>query len=133
MLIDLHEAPQDRKTAPGTWRRLLAHTPEPECRPYWTAIVTCPECARPLLASLHTISEDGQISPSLGHPMNYPNCSWHTRPRLIGWNPLPPLPPTPNIETCAKCGKQAHQIGGWGTWTGPGIICIECRSTDAGD
>jgi len=124
MLTDLPMA-HGRLTR-GTWQRVLTHTPEPEFKPYWTAIVCCPDCGKLLTCCLHTIAPDGQISPSLGHPTSYPPCGWHTNPKLLDWAPLPPTPPTPEISTCAKCGKQAHTIGGWGTWGNPGIICSTC-------
>lgn len=111
----------------GTWAHVLFHTPEPEYRPFWSAMICCPECGKYLNAVNHTISADGQITPSLGHPSEYGPCSWHTSPRLIGWF-LRPLPDIPAPATCARCGTVAHTIGGWGTWSGgTGIICEKCR------
>ena len=130
-MTDLLQGLGDDRYQPGTWRRILAHTPEPEYRPFWTAIICCPECGRYLAATAHTISTDGQITPSLGHPVEYPPCSWHTAPRLIGWEAWP-VPAIPDPETCERCGKIAHNIGGWGTWSGgPGLICAQCFAARA--
>lgn len=127
-MIELLEAKSGNKRQPGTWVKVLAHTPEPEFKPFWTAVVNCPECGRMLNATLHSIAANGQISPSLGHPDSYPPCAWHVNPRLMGWTPNEwPLPETAPLETCERCKKQAHSIGGWGTWSGGrGIICSEC-------
>lgn len=116
----------------GHWMRVPAN--EFGDNPFWTAIVWCPECGKPLNAIQHQIGADGQITPSLGHPVEYPPCSWHVSPRLIGWdghqsspNRVPPPMPR-QIETCAKCGKQSRDIGGWGTHGSyTGIICFDCR------
>ena len=127
MLVDIPRGEGAEKRKAGTWMLLLAHTPEPEYRAYWSAIVFCPDCWKPLSAVRHTIAENGQISPSLGHPTAYPPCGWHTNPRLLGWTPTEwGFPPQSNPETCAKCGTISHSIGGWGTWNGPGIICVQC-------
>src|ERR1035437_6734 len=126
MLTDIPMGIGDDHYQKGTWRRFLCHTPEPEYRPYWSAMVTCPECGKFLNCANHTISADGQISPSLGHPTEYPPCGWHTNPKLLGWEQWP-VPPIPEIETCERCGCQAHSIGGWGTWSkGIRLICPKC-------
>lgn len=109
----------------GTWQRVLFHTPEPEYRPFWSAIVVCPECGKLLNAVNHTIAPDGQVTPSLGHPAEYPPCGWHTNPKLLGWEQWP-VPENGPAFVCARCGAQAHGLGGWGTWSGGGDICAEC-------
>jgi hypothetical protein len=127
MLVEIPMRIGDDHYQTGTWHRFLAHTPEPEYRPFWSAMITCPECGKFLNAINHTISADGQISPSLGHPVEYPPCGWHTNPKLIGWEQWP-VPPIPNPETCEKCGFVAHTIGGWGTWNGgTGLLCAKCH------
>ena len=125
MLIEIPPS-AGAKRKPGTYERVLHHTPEPEFRPYWSAIVWCPECGRPLSAGKHAIAPNGQISPSLGHPTSYPACGWHTSPRLLEWHPEQwGTPPTPKPETCAKCGRVSHTIGGW-TICGAGLVCETC-------
>jgi len=117
---------------PGTWKPYLAHTPEPEFKPYWSAMVRCPICSTRMSLSGHTIDSEGCVSPSIGHPTGVPECSWHPNPgmgKLLGWpeqlrNALPVYGPP---EKCARCGHEAHTIGGWGTWNGPGIICDKCH------
>lgn len=126
MLIEIPRRGAGQSFEKGTWQRLLTHTPEPEYRPYWTAMICCPECGRKLYLALHKIAADGQVSPSVGHPAEYPPCPWHVTPRLIGWEQWP-TPPIPNPATCELCGKVSHTIGGWGTWSGgTGIICADC-------
>ena len=130
MLVDIPRSRPDQKRAPGTWVHILQHTPEPEYRFYWSAMVWCPECGKPLSCINHTIADDGQITPSLGHPIEFPSCSWHVSPKLIGWAPKEwGTPETPSPETCARCGKVSHTIGGWGTWSQGGIICASCFKT----
>ena len=109
----------------GKWQPILLHTPEPEYRAFWSAIVWCPDCGRPLNAVNHSIAPDGQIHPSLGHPTQYPPCGWHVHPKLIGWEQLP-VPETVPVFVCGRCGVQAHALGGWGTWSGPGDACAKC-------
>lgn len=123
---DLPQAPKEGAWPPGAWKRWLAYTPEPEFRPYWTATIKCQKCSRKLNLSQHKIDVTGQVSPSVGHPVEYPPCDWHPTPRLIGWEDWP-APPTPALSTCERCGKQSHTVGGWGTWSGgTGIICDKC-------
>ena len=109
---------------PGTWTRVLVD--EFGDRPRWGAMVRCPDCSRPLLARDHHIADDGQITPSLGHPTEYPPCGWHVSPKLLDWSPVPAPPPARASETCARCGARDRCIGGWGTWSQAGIICREC-------
>lgn len=126
MLVEIPRGNSSDKRAPGTWWPVIEHTPEPEFRPYWSALVFCPDCRKPLTCKAHSIAQDGQVTPSLGHPVIWAACGWHVTPRLLGWEAHNwPLPPVSNPETCAKCGKVSHTIGGWGTWQG-GIICHEC-------
>jgi hypothetical protein len=128
MLTEIPRAGPSDKRKPGTWERLIAHTPEPEYLSYWTAIVWCPDCGRGLLASLHTIANDGRVTPSLGHPASYPPCGWHTHPRLLGWEPSNwRLPPSPELTTCARCPRQSRSLGGWGLgWGYSSPICDKC-------
>ena len=131
MIVEIPRCLSDDKYHKGTWTRFLAHTPEPEYRPYWSAMICCPECGRYLSLVLHSIDENGQVSPSVGHPAEYPPCTWHTSPKLLGWENWP-LPPIPKLETCEICGIQSHSIAGWGTWSGgAGIICGKCFSARA--
>ena len=125
MLINIPRATDDTYHVKGTWQRVLFHTSEPEYRPFYSAMICCPECGEYLNLVNHTIASDGQVSPSVGHPKNT-GCPWHTNPRLIGWEqwPLPEIPP---IFTCERCGTTAHGLGGWGTWNGGnGDICNKC-------
>ena len=108
----------------GTWQRLLVDSMTDRRR--WSAVILCPDCGKPLVLINHTISANGQVSPSVGHPSEFPACGWHQHPRLVGWS-LPPLPPLPNKETCERCGTTTYQVSGWGTWSGgSGIICDKC-------
>ncbi len=107
----------------GTWQRVVLD--ELGDHPRWSAVAWCPQCARPLVLSLHTIAADGSVSPSVVHPPTQPGCDWHPTLTLTGWAALPAPPPrTP--ETCAQCGKRSRAIGGWGTWAGSGLACAEC-------
>jgi hypothetical protein len=109
----------------GHWQRTLVD--ELGDNPHWGALVWCPECGRVLFAKDHAISAGGQITPSLGHPDDYPACPWHTHPRLVGWSPVPPTPAPREFSTCESCGVKSRSIGGWGTWSGGrGIICPTC-------
>lgn len=99
MLVEL---PRGYRHEPGTWSRVLAMMPEPDCRYYWTATIWCPECGKALYAANHTIGADGQISPSLGHPDIYPACGWHTYPRLLDWAPSAWGRPT---QSCSVSGS----------------------------
>lgn len=131
MLVEIPRAVGSERFKPGTWWRWLAHTAEPEYRPYWTATICCPECGRLLNLALHTIEANGQVVPSVGHPPGYAPCGWHTNPRLIGWEqwsvPEESALETPPPETCERCGAQSHTLGGWGTWSGgSGLICQKC-------
>lgn len=128
MLIEIPRIDGDRRNKRGVWVHVIHHTPEPEYRPYWSANVFCPDCGRVLSCQNHSIAANGQVSPSLGHPAQFPACGWHTNPRLIGWTPeLWSLPPIPNPETCALCGKVSHTLGGW-TIANGGLQCAECFS-----
>lgn len=108
----------------GHWELILCD--EFGDNPHWSAIVWCPECGRPLSCVNHTIAADGTISPSLGHPTEYPACAWHTNPRLIGWENRQAPPKQPSV-TCARCGAQSRQLSGWGSGYGfAGDICPNC-------
>lgn len=122
-MSDLADIPRGKGR--GTWQPILFHTPEPEYRGFWSAIVFCPECNKPLSAVNHNITSDGQVTPSLGHPNSYPPCDWHPPSvKLIGWEQWP-VPET-QIYTCARCSVTSHNLGGWGTWSGDGDICSKC-------
>lgn len=109
--------------APGQWRRVLVD--EFGDVPRWSAIVRCPDCSLRLSIEAHAISEAGQVSPSIGHPVGV-SCSWHVTPRLLGWSPCPPAPePKPFQDPCAACGKRARQLGNWGI-LGGGLVCPDC-------
>ena len=96
-------------------------------RPRWVAMLWCVDCGRPLVLTNHTIAADGQVTPSVGHPENYPPCSWHPTPRLIGWVSEPDPEPRPIAAPCEQCGAKSRQLGGWGTWSGgAGLICPFC-------
>jgi len=96
-------------------------------KPHRTAIVWCPKCGKPLNCVNHTIAANGQISPSLGHPIEYPPCPWHTSPRLVGWESIPDPQPKPFCMECARCGAKGRQAGGWGRGYGfAGDICPKC-------
>lgn len=114
----------------GTWAPWVAHTPEPEYRPYWAASVGCPRCGVRMSLARHSIAPDGTVTPSIGHPEGVPDCGWHPAPGvLVGWPEVltQSLPAVPAISTCERCGKQSHTIGGWSTWSGgAGIICDGC-------
>ena len=113
---------------PGQWMRLCMD--EYGDHPRWAAILRCADCARPLMLVNHTIAADGQVSPSVGHPENYPACSWHPTPRLVGWVAEPDPEPKPIVATCDRCGATTRQLGGWGTWSkGRGLICPACIKT----
>jgi hypothetical protein len=109
----------------GHWQRVLLDAQGDS--PCWSAIIWCPDCGRILaLQRGHAIATNGQITPSVGHPDEYPACPWHTHPRLLGWSVLP-TPPQYALETCEQCGAQSRSIGGWGTWSGGrGLICRTC-------
>ena len=113
-----------RGNGPGFWQPVVVGEFGP--LPRWSAIVWCPSCARPLSAVNHLIAPNGQITPSLGHPTEYPACDWHTSPQLVGWEALPPLVAKPQ-HTCERCGAKNALLSGWGTWSGgPGLICGDC-------
>jgi hypothetical protein len=117
------EIPHGR--GPGHWQRILVD--ELGDHPKWAAIVWCPECGRGLFARNHTIDGNGQITPSLGHPTEYPPCGWHTSPKLLDWAPVPPTPGPREFNTCAGCGFKDRSLGGWGTWGDVvGLICPQC-------
>lgn len=122
--INLTLIPQG--TGPGTWRRVMVD--EFTDHPRYTAIVTCPTCHRHLFAINHSIAEDGQISPSLGHPVEYPPCSWHESPKLLGWAPVPEITRRPLFH-CAKCATTTYQLSGWSTYGGDKLICPSCLAS----
>jgi len=107
----------------GKWQR-VCHDEFGE-RPRWSAIVWCPVCSRPLSISNHSIAEDGQVAPVVGHPDSYEPCTWKVAPRLVGWVSMPDPEPKPILATCALCGAKARQLGCWGTWPG-GLVCPKC-------
>lgn len=108
----------------GHWQRILVDAYEDA--PFWSAIIWCPSCAKPLSLVRHAIADDGQVSPSVGHPDSYAPCGWHVTPKLLGWE-VRPAPTVPVIELCQRCGAKARMLGGWGTWSGgAGLICPAC-------
>ena len=117
------EIPQGK--GKGHWQRVLVD--ELGDNPRWGAIVWCPECGRVLYAANHKIDENGQISPSLGHPTEYPPCGWHTNPKLLNWAPVPAAPGPRPFETCTRCSKRSRDVGGWGYHGAHvGIVCDVC-------
>lgn len=119
MLLELREG-----KGRGHWHRILLD--EFEDAPKWGAVVWCPGCGKPMLMRDHTVDANDRVHPSLGHPLEYGECGWHTDPYLVGWNPVPPIPVRPVIEHCGKCGRRARSLSGWGTWNGPGLLCPPC-------
>jgi hypothetical protein len=108
----------------GKWSRLLLD--EFGDRPRWSAMIRCPECDQRLPIINHTISADGQVTPSVGHPIGM-SCTWHVSPKLIGWAPCPPAPEIkPYIAECERCHKSTRQLGGWGVGLGFGTVCPKC-------
>jgi hypothetical protein len=108
----------------GHWQRVIID--EFGDSPCWSAIIWCPDCSRILaLQRGHAIAADGQITPSVGHPDSYAPCGWHVNPKLVGWQVLP-APLVRPLNTCVACGFQARHLGGWGTWSGSGLICPDC-------
>lgn len=108
----------------GKWSRLLID--EFGDHPRWSAMIRCPLCEERLSLVNHTISDDGQVSPSVGHPINT-SCSWHVNPKLVGWAPCPPAPePKPLLEPCGRCGTRGRQLGGWGIGWGFPLVCPKC-------
>lgn len=107
---------------PGQWQRVVID--EFGAHPRWGAIITCPKCARKLYVRDHTIDAEGRITPSVGHPVEYPACEWHTSPILLGWNPGPP-PPVYPLETCHGCQVQSRSLSGWGILQGY-LHCPTC-------
>ena len=120
MLIELPEG-----KGPGTWTRVLfdGYTDHPR----YSAMICCPSCKRYLNLVNHTIAPDGQVSPSVGHPKEYPPCPYHTYPRLIGWSVIQP-PVTP-IYLCALCHTSTRDLSGWSTWQGKDVICPACLAS----
>ena len=109
----------------GQWMRVLVD--EFGDHPRWGAMVWCPTCAKPLAVVQHAIDANGCVSPSVGHPLTYPPCPWHPPGvKLLGWDKNPPLPEPLPFHECARCHAKDRQLGGWGTWSGGGIICPEC-------
>lgn len=125
MLIELQRATDGLK--PGTWKAWQFLDTATGYK--WAATVCCPDCGRLLSLANHSIAENGQVSPSVGHPPEYPPCGWHTHPILLGWGEQlqKPLPPSPDLHTCEKCNTVSRSIFGWGTWSGGrGLICANC-------
>lgn len=109
---------------PGKWQRIIID--EFGDHPRWSAIIRCPECKVFLPIPNHTISADGQVTPSVGHDPKWPACSWHPTPKLIGWAPCPPDPePRPTFD-CGRCGSKGRQLSGWGIAGGFPLVCPEC-------
>ena len=114
----------------GHWVRCLVD--EYGDNPRWSAMVRCPDCGKVLFARDHKIDDNGQITPSLGHPVEYPPCGWYTSPRLVGWAPVPPTPGPLPTHDCARCGAKGRQLGGWGTWPdGSRLVCPTCIANGA--
>lgn len=108
----------------GHWQRILVDAFGDA--PFWSAVIWCPSCTRPLSLVRHAIAANGQVNPSVGHPDSYPPCDWHVNPKLLGWEERP-APVAPVIVKCQRCGTEARQLGGWGTWSGgDGLICPAC-------
>ena len=109
----------------GHWQRVLAD--EYGDNPRWSAVVWCPDCGLGMSAINHTINANGQISPSLGHPTEYPSCGWHTHPRLIGWaNDFPPTPIVRMASECECCHSKSRSISNWGMGWGYKLVCDKC-------
>ena len=133
-MSDLVNIPRGDPTvyAPGTWE-LVFHEDEGDTPSYYSAVIWCPECGRPLsLQRGHHIDTEGRITPSVGHPEQYLQeqpCDWHVSPRLLGWPNLTPPPPR-EFSTCARCGEHSRSLSGWGTdGRYAGIICTACKKT----
>jgi len=124
MLTDIPKFSNSRKDQKaGTWRRILFLAADGF---HWSAVVWCPDCAKPMSLVNHTITPDGKVSPSVGHPESYAPCPWHTHVTLLGWRD-DPIPPAPEPQTCQNCGFVSRCVSGWGTWSGgTGIICGDC-------
>ncbi len=122
MLIDIPKRTGMERR--GCWQRITID--EAGDDPIYSAIIWCPGCGKPLaLQRGHHIADDGQISPSVGHPTTYPPCGWHTNPKLLGW--VPGKPATIPYTTCERCTRRSRLVSGWGTWAqGAGLICAEC-------
>jgi hypothetical protein len=104
----------------GQWQRVLMD--EFGDRPYWSAIIQCPDCGIHLPIPNHTIAADGQVTPSVGHPVT--SCTWHVAPKLLGWAPCPEVPEPRPTEECSRCGARTRQLGGWSI--AGGLTCPTC-------
>jgi len=76
------EIPRGR--GPGTWQPILVRESGAASRR--SAVVTCPLCNKKLPITNHTISPDGDVSPSVVHAHGS-SCSWHPVLKLVGWVP----------------------------------------------
>lgn len=114
-----------RGKGPGHWMPVIVD--EWEDSPRWSAVVWCPDCGKPLSCIRHNIAANGQINPSLGHPVEYPPCPWHVSPRLIGWEVLAPLHVrTESKNECERCHRLSRLLGGWGVGWGYKLVCNNC-------
>jgi hypothetical protein len=117
MLIELPHG-----KGPGKWQRIIVD--EFGDKPRWSAIIRCPACGMYLPIPNHTIAPDGQVTPSVGHPVGA--CGWHPpSPKLLGWAPCPPVPEPRPVHECATCGIKTRQLCGWSV-TGLGLLCPAC-------
>lgn len=114
----LRELPQGR--GPGMWRLILLD--EFGDLPRWSAIICCPNCHTMLPIPNHTIAADGEVTPSVGHPIR--ECGWHVSPKLLGWQGGRLAPgPRPFYE-CTGCKATTRQLNGWGVFGG--LKCPSC-------
>lgn len=67
----------DRPRRRGTWFPLIADDEK-------SATVCCPDCGLQGSLEMHTIHDDGRVSPSIDCPD--PDCGFHEWVQLEGWN-----------------------------------------------
>ena len=61
MLVDIPRSRPDQKRAPGTWVHVLQHTPEPEYRFYWSAMVGALSAGNRCLALITPLPTMGKL------------------------------------------------------------------------
>jgi len=113
------ELPRGKKR--GQWQRVLID--EFGDQPRWSALIQCPDCGTHLPIPNHTISAEGQVTPSVAHPASA--CAWHPPGlKLLDWAPCPEAPgPLPTHE-CFRCGAKGRQLSGWAL--AGGLTCPAC-------
>lgn len=82
---------------------------------------------------MHIIKQDGSLIAPAGcaGSMHCGVCNESLPLMLDGWTddgspercPVPP----PAAAKCACCRRESTSVSGWGTWSGPGLICPDCR------